>query len=88
MRRSIAAFILGSTIVLSLLLSLFLYLFVQNWCPKLCLILLFSCEGNGRGGGDFRGHDDDKVGLWARDIISVEREPPAGFQEFVVDFHE
>ena len=32
---------------------------------------LLTCEGNGRGGGDFR-KDSDLVGSWARDVISVE----------------
>jgi hypothetical protein len=33
---------------------------------------LLTCEGNGRGGGDFH-KGGDVVGRWARDIISVER---------------
>ena len=32
---------------------------------------LLTCEGNGRGGGDYRG-DSTLVGSWARDVISVE----------------
>jgi hypothetical protein len=32
---------------------------------------LLVCEGNGRGGGDFRGADK-RVGSWARDVISLE----------------
>ena len=34
---------------------------------------LLTCEGNGQGGGDFRG-DSKLVGKWARDIISVEKD--------------
>jgi hypothetical protein len=30
-----------------------------------------TCEGNGRGGGDYRG-ESDLVGRWSRDLISVE----------------
>ena len=33
---------------------------------------LYTCEGNGRGGGDF--HDkygDERIGSWARDVISM-----------------
>jgi len=38
---------------------------------------LLTCEGNGRGGGDFRGDDENEiVGSWARDVISVEKENP------------
>jgi hypothetical protein len=34
---------------------------------------LLTAEGNGRGGGDFRGDDPQNlVGSWARDLISVE----------------
>lgn len=32
---------------------------------------LLTCEGNGRGGGDYRG-ESELVGRWARDVISVE----------------
>jgi hypothetical protein len=45
---------------------------------------LLTCEGNGRGGGDYRG-DSPLIGSWARDIISVEEVKPEGFDELV--FH-
>ena len=32
---------------------------------------LLTCEGNGRGGGDYRG-ESPLIGCWARDLISVE----------------
>jgi hypothetical protein len=41
---------------------------------------LLTCEGNGRGGGDYR-NDAEIVGTWARDIISVTTKKPKGFQE-------
>jgi hypothetical protein len=34
---------------------------------------LLTAEGNGRGGGDYRGADEEHVGTWARDVISVEK---------------
>jgi hypothetical protein len=34
---------------------------------------LLTCEGNGRGGGDYRGNSK-LVGIWARDKISIEDE--------------
>ncbi len=34
---------------------------------------LLTCEGNGRGGGDYHGSCEEYVGTWARDIISVEK---------------
>ena len=41
---------------------------------------LLTCEGNGRGGGDFR-KEEPIVGTWARDIISVEDFEPMGYKE-------
>jgi hypothetical protein len=38
---------------------------------------LLTSEGNGQGGGDFRGKDENEiVGSWARDVISVEKDSP------------
>ena len=48
---------------------------------------LLTCEGNSRGGGDFRGKND-YVGKWARDIISVESKKPKGYAEINPDFKE
>ena len=48
---------------------------------------LLTCEGNGRGGGDYRG-DSPHVGSWARDVISVEEDAPEGFQELAFDLVE
>jgi hypothetical protein len=45
---------------------------------------LLTCEGNGRGGGDYRG-DSPLIGAWARDVISVEEVAPLDFEELV--FH-
>ena len=48
---------------------------------------LLTSSGNGRGGGDFRG-ENEFVGTWATDIISVEKEIPADFKEIVPNFIE
>ena len=48
---------------------------------------LLTCEGNGRGGGDFRG-ESDLIGLWARDLISVEPRKPIGYKELKFDLIE
>lgn len=40
---------------------------------------LLTCEGNGRGGGDFH-YEDARIGTWARDIISMEMEVPNGYR--------
>ncbi len=49
---------------------------------------LLTSEGNGAGGGDYRGRNDIQCGQWARDVISVNNEAPEGFTEFVPDFVE
>ena len=48
---------------------------------------LLTCEGNGRGGGDYRG-ESPLIGSWARDVISVEEVAPEGFEELVFDLVE
>jgi hypothetical protein len=53
---------------------------------------LLTCEGNLRGGGDFRGEDVNKlVGSWARDMISVETKKadiPKDYAELIFDLVE
>jgi hypothetical protein len=51
---------------------------------------LLTCDGNGRGGGDFRG-DSSLVGVWARNLISVttrKSDIPKGFEELIFDIKE
>jgi hypothetical protein len=48
---------------------------------------LLTCEGNGRGGGDYRG-ESDLVGSWSRNKISVSNEVPEGFTELKFDLVE
>ena len=48
---------------------------------------LMTAEGNGRGGGDYRG-ESEIVGQWARDMISVSKEVPEEFTEFIFDLTE
>ncbi len=49
---------------------------------------LLTAEGNGRGGGDYRGKHEDAVGSWARNLISVEKEPPEFYSEYKIIFRE
>ena len=51
---------------------------------------LLTCEGNGRGGGDFMGEDPNHlVGSWARDIITVESIVPlSDYTELIFDLKE
>lgn len=48
---------------------------------------LLVCEGNGRGGGDFR-DDDPRVGTWARDVISLEKTALTDYKIISGDFSE
>jgi len=48
---------------------------------------LLTCEGNGRGGGDYRG-ESSLIGLWARDVVSVSNTEPKGFEKFEFDLVE
>ena len=51
---------------------------------------LLTCEGNGRGGGDY-GYDDNNnvIGTWARDVITVStRKPKKEYTEIVFDLVE
>ena len=43
---------------------------------------LITAEGNGRGGGDYRGSNEEYVGYWARDVISFDNEVPSDYTEF------
>jgi len=49
---------------------------------------LLTAEGNGAGGGDYRGDNEYLCGAWARHVISVEKEPPAGYEELICTFAE
>ena len=49
---------------------------------------ILTAEGNGRGGGDYKGTDIDLVGCWARDSISMEVESPTTYTELVCNFIE
>jgi hypothetical protein len=48
------------------------------------LSLLVS-EGNGRGGGDYRGSDEELCGTWARDVIAMEPSD-CGYTEYIHGF--
>ena len=71
---------------------------MKSKCPKMkaewadgmqihSLPLLVS-EGNGRGGGEYKGSSINLVGTWARDLISVEKQVPTGFTELIPNFDE
>lgn len=49
---------------------------------------LLTARGNGLGGGDYYPDNDETVGSWAGDQISVEDEKPSGYEEEQVCFKE
>lgn len=57
---------------------------IPDWGEKIHPLPLLTCEGNGQGGGDFRG-SNDLVGTWSRDKISVETKEPTGYKELIFD---
>lgn len=61
----------------------------KDWEGRIHPLPLLTAEGNGQGGGDYRGKASVKlVGSWARDLISVENEKPKGFKELKYNFTE
>jgi len=57
------------------------------WESRIHPLPLLTCEGNGQGGGDYRG-ESSIVGTWARDIISIEPKAPKGYTELIFDLVE
>ena len=49
---------------------------------------LITAEGNGRGGGDYYGINEDKIGMWSRDVISIEKKIPENYTEFEYKFND
>lgn len=49
---------------------------------------LLTAVGNGLGGGDYRGLDENVVGYWAGDQISVRDVPPKGYTKICPLFKE
>lgn len=58
----------------------------DNWC--LHPLSLITAIGNGRGGGDYRGINQDYIGFWFWDLISLEPDIPDNYEEFDVSFCE
>ena len=63
---------------------------IPNWeGAKIHPLPLLTCEGNNRGGGDFRGDEKDLVGRWSRDLISISKSKPANnYTELIFDLVE
>ena len=60
----------------------------SDWSDfKIHPLPLLTAEGNGRGGGDYRG-DEDYVGSWARNRIALVNKVPEGYTEIIPNFNE
>lgn len=59
----------------------------DKWNTTIHPLPLLTCEGNGRGGGDFH-KEDERIGMWARDVLSLEKELPEGMIEVYGTFFE
>ena len=55
----------------------------EGW--KVHPLPLLTCEGNGRGGGDYRLRNEF-IGYWSRDRISVEEKAPKDYEELIPNF--
>jgi hypothetical protein len=49
---------------------------------------LLTCEGNGRGGGDYRTKESELIGKWARNRVTVTTKKPKGHTELIFDLVE
>ena len=59
----------------------------KEWPFQMHPLPILTCEGNGRGGGDFR-KDDPLVGTWARNRVSVSKRKPKGYTEIEFNLFE
>lgn len=48
---------------------------------------LLTCEGNGRGGGDFHG-ESPLIGKWSRNRITIQKSKPKNCKEIMFDLKE
>ena len=55
---------------------------------RICPFSLLTAIGNGRGGGDYYGENEDRVGTWAWDEISIEDREPEGLEKHDIVFNE
>ena len=58
---------------------------VEGW--RVHPLPLLTAEGNGRGGGDYR-KEDNRIGSWARDNVSVSKKKPEGYSQINGTFFE
>jgi hypothetical protein len=59
----------------------------KAWPYSIHPLPILTCEGNGRGGGDFH-KGDDLVGKWARNRVTVATRKPKGYTEIEFNLYE
>jgi len=59
----------------------------EGWEWRIHPLPLLTCEGNGRGGGDYRG-SSDLVGKWARNRVIIQKSKPRNCKELIFDLVE
>jgi len=59
----------------------------KEWPFAIHPLPILTCEGNGRGGGDFH-KEDPLVGAWARNRVSVSKTKPKGYTEIEFNLYE
>lgn len=57
-----------------------------DWQILIQPLPLLTAVGNGFGGGDYVGEDEDLVGMWAGDFISIRDEKPKGYEPILPRF--
>lgn len=63
--------------------------YIDKWTSKeLHPLPLLTAEGNGLGIGDYCGLSEDKIGIWARNILSIEKDIPLAQEEVHILFSE
>lgn len=60
----------------------------NEWSSVIDPLPILTCEGNGRGSGDYEGSSMALVGTWARDFITCSMAPTEGYKEIIPDFKE
>lgn len=58
----------------------------DGWVPH--PLPLLTAIGNGRGGGDYRGVNQELIGYWAWDILQIISFPPADYTKLNLAFYE
>ena len=59
----------------------------KEWPYAIHPLPLLTCDGNGRGGGDFH-KEDPLVGSWARNRVTVSNTKPKGYTEIEFNLFE